>query len=157
MISLIRIDDRLIHGQVCTQWLHYSRAKKILIIDDATAKDMFMSKMLTKMAPLGTTVEVLTCEDSISRLKELLETFNDNIMILTKGPSPILNMIENEIHVENVIVGGMGKNGERSTLYKNISASQAERDCFKKIIDKGVKVYLQVLPSDKQVDIDSYL
>lgn len=36
-----RIDDRLIHGQVMTQWIQYTEANEVLIIDDGVAKDSF--------------------------------------------------------------------------------------------------------------------
>lgn len=45
-IVLVRIDDRLIHGQVMTSWLNYTSANKIMIIDDEVANDAFMKSVL---------------------------------------------------------------------------------------------------------------
>ena len=58
MISLCRIDDRLIHGQVATQWLKYSGANYILIVDDSVAADTFLVQICKTLAPNGITVEV---------------------------------------------------------------------------------------------------
>lgn len=33
-LVLVRIDDRLIHGQICTQWLKEIHGNKVLIIDE---------------------------------------------------------------------------------------------------------------------------
>lgn len=38
-IRLVRIDDRLIHGQVATVWTKLSKAERIIIISDEVARD----------------------------------------------------------------------------------------------------------------------
>lgn len=39
IIKLIRIDDRLIHGQVTTVWTKEAQAGRIIIVDDQVAED----------------------------------------------------------------------------------------------------------------------
>ena len=48
MISLVRIDDRLIHGQVVTQWVSRVKANKIIVVDDGVAKDPFYDDCVQK-------------------------------------------------------------------------------------------------------------
>ena len=156
-ISLVRIDDRLIHGQVATQWISYAGANTIVIVDDGTAKDKFMSGFLTKLAPMGTVVKIYSTDDSVVELKKHLDNDNEKILILTKFPQPLLRLIEEGLPIDRIIVGGMGKRGTRTPLYRNISADTEERDCFKKIIDKGCEIVLQILPDYKPIDIKEYL
>ena len=156
-ISVTRIDDRLIHGQVATQWVNYAKANLIIIIDDATAKDKFMSSFLVKLAPRGTTVKIYTTEQSIDAMKEHLIHEEEKILILTKGPQPLLALINAGLPIDRIIVGGMGKSGKRKPLYRNISASDEERDCFKEILKKGCEVVLQILPDYKPINILEYL
>src|ERR1035437_5108835 len=52
-LRLVRIDDRLIHGQVVAGWLRALGAKRIVIVDDATARDEFLREVLTLAAPHG--------------------------------------------------------------------------------------------------------
>ena len=47
-ISLVRLDSRLIHGQVITKWVKIAKANRIIIIDDELSKDDFILKMLNK-------------------------------------------------------------------------------------------------------------
>ena len=44
--SFARVDERLIHGQVMTSWLNYTGANKIIVIDDVTANDSFLTMIL---------------------------------------------------------------------------------------------------------------
>ena len=48
-VTVMRIDDRLIHGQIVTRWIDYAEAKKILVVDDKAAADS-MQQMLLKLA-----------------------------------------------------------------------------------------------------------
>lgn len=48
-IGLIRVDSRLIHGQVITKWLNYSKANVIVVVDDELSKDSFMSEIYTPL------------------------------------------------------------------------------------------------------------
>ena len=52
-IVLIRIDDRLIHGQVVTQWIKDTNGNRILIVDDKLVNDRMMMRILKAAAPPG--------------------------------------------------------------------------------------------------------
>ena len=45
-IVLCRIDDRLIHGQVVTAWVKQTEGNRIVIIDEALVKDVFLQKII---------------------------------------------------------------------------------------------------------------
>ena len=59
-IGLIRVDSRLIHGQVITKWFNYSKANVIVVVDDELSKDSFMSDIFKASAPIGIFVNDLS-------------------------------------------------------------------------------------------------
>ena len=63
-IVLIRIDHRLIHGQVVGMWIQEFKADHILVIDDILAKDPFMQRIYTAAAPVTAKVEMMTVEQT---------------------------------------------------------------------------------------------
>ena len=46
MVIQLRIDDRLIHGEVITMWLRYTNAEVVMVVDDETATNQIMKKIL---------------------------------------------------------------------------------------------------------------
>ncbi len=69
-ITVMRIDDRLIHGQIVTKWIDYANAKKIIVADDKAAGDP-MQQMLLKLAvPSGVKLEILTKADALKMIQE---------------------------------------------------------------------------------------
>lgn len=157
-ITLTRIDDRLIHGQVMTAWVKKTHASRIVVIDDGVAKDDFMSEVLKMAAPSGITVDVYTISDALPALKGLLDDGrNDKIIILVKNPETIEAVIEGGIPIDKLIIGGMGAKDGRSVFYRNISMSGDEKASIKRMSDKGVRVTIHIIPDQKEVDVKKYL
>jgi len=151
-VVLYRIDDRLIHGQVMTAWAKVTNANHVIIIDDQVVKDSFMSKILTMAAPRDMSVEILSVEDGIARLKGPEEPGRKTI-VLMKIPAVALKLVEAGVNMSFLNVGGMGAGSGRKPLFRNISASAEEVDQLKKIESLGVPVQLQIVPDDKMVPL----
>lgn len=151
-IVLARIDDRLIHGQVVTSWVKQVNANRIIIVDDPLTKDVFMQRLLKAAAPSGISVSILTTEDAAKFLKED-PSVGENIIILVKVPEILEALIDGGVLLEKIILGGMGAKEGRSRFNKNVSAGAKEVECIKRILEKGVSVYYQMVPGEKAVDV----
>ena len=55
----IRVDDRLIHGQVATRWATGLKVNRIMIIDDAVAVNETEKSILRMAAPAGVNTSIL--------------------------------------------------------------------------------------------------
>ena len=155
-VVLTRIDDRLIHGQVMTAWVHETKGNEIVIIDDEVAQDDFLKMIINSSAPKGITVEIFSQSEAVKFFSEN-ENDNKKIIILVKTPQVIEYLINQNVKINSVNVGGMGAREDRSKLFRNISVSDQERESFKKIINRNVSVFIQVTPDQKKVDIKNYL
>jgi len=154
-IVLARIDDRLIHGQVMTAWLPYVGANHIVIIDDETASDEFLKSILEMSVPREIKLNIYHCDKAAAEIKKMSD--DEKVMILAKVPESFLTVIETGLPIETIIIGGMGANPKRTTLYKNISASDVERETFKKIIADGTKVVIHIIPDQTAVGMEECL
>lgn len=153
-LVLARIDDRLIHGQVMTAWIKNKAAQQVVVVDDGTAADEYMIEVLEMAIPEDIAIGIFTQEEGVEFFSQGLDA---PTILLVKAPSALLYLVEHGIEIDEVDVGGMGARADRSTLYKNISTSTAENKEFKALIDRGVNVFVQVMPHDKQTDIANYL
>ncbi|EEH1542227.1 PTS sugar transporter subunit IIB, partial [Salmonella enterica] len=130
-VSLLRIDDRLIHGQVMTGWVKHINATKIIIIDDELVHDDFMISVLEMAVPNHMTLNIFNVAQAIDVLSNVKDDGEDDkIIILVKSPIPVLALLQGGVNFEELIVGGMGVNEKRSRLYRNLAASDVERAAF---------------------------
>ena len=58
-VVMTRVDARLIHGQVAVRWTKVLQAKKIVVVDNKSAADDFLTELLLLAAPQGVTVQVM--------------------------------------------------------------------------------------------------
>ncbi|MBO1306391.1 PTS sugar transporter subunit IIB [Enterococcus sp. 669A] len=154
-IVLARIDDRLIHGQVMTAWLQFTGGNHIVIVDDATAGDEFTKSIMSMAVPNGIKLSILGVTDGAALLKEI--PGNEKVIVLAKEPQTYWQLIENGVSFEEIIIGGMGSRKDRKTFYKNISATDEEKETFRKIVASGVKMKIHVIPDQGSHAIDNLL
>lgn len=155
-LVLTRIDDRLIHGQVMTSWLNYTSANKIMVVDDDVANDSFMKSILKSCVPSNIKLAVFNIEAAVARLKKGSKP-TDRIILLAKYPKTLHTMMQMGIHFETINIGGMGAQGERTKFFKNISASEEEKQMLKDLINSGSKVTVQIIAEDNATDVSKLL
>lgn len=150
-----RIDDRLIHGQVVAAWLRsYDNVSHILVIDDKVRQDPFMHEMFSLLVPSGITIEIRSVDEAIEKFKAGLDK---PTMVIVKSPLTIKRLVDGGIEIPFVNIGGMGMTPGRKKLYQNISSSDEENEIIRELLKKGVKIEIQIVPSQKKVDITKVL
>jgi len=154
-VCWVRIDDRLIHGQVMTQWLQTSGANEVLIIDNGVAKDKFLQMIMKASIPEKIVLKVKTVQDGIDYL--LGPADKQKIFILVKVPTVLVSLVDAGVMLPFINVGGMGARTDRSSLYRNVSANQEEREQILYLIRKGVRCFFRAIKSDPEEDATKYV
>ena len=153
-LKLVRVDDRLIHGQVVAVWLRSGGADRILIIDDKSARDEFLKDLMILAAPQGVPVEVLTLQEGILRAAQIAAT-NERAFVLLKSPVTALQLRRAGVSFDVLNVGGLGHGPGRRSLYKNISANDEERQAMRDLEAMGTRVELRIVADDRPVPFSS--
>lgn len=150
-IVLVRIDDRLIHGQVMTSWLNYTGANKIMIIDDGVAGDAFMKSVLKTCIPANIRLATFTVEKAAARLEKGFA--GDKCIVLVKYPETLYRLMKLGIVFDDINIGGMGVSGTRTKFFRNISASEEEKQMMKEMIQAGSRIHVRIIAEDSETDI----
>jgi len=154
-IVLVRIDDRLIHGQVMTSWLNYTSANKIMIIDDGVAGDPFMKSVLKTCVPANVKIAAFTVERAVPRLQKGFA--GDHCIILVKYPETLHRLMKAGIVFDEINIGGMGVSGTRKKFFRNISASEEEKTMLRELAGAGSKISVRIIAEDNATDISKML
>ena len=153
-IQLVRIDDRLIHGQVVMAWSKAIAVKRMVVIDDQVAGDVIRKMLLETVAPPGVKVSVFTIAQGIEALQQ--NQFGDEkLLLLCTNPMTIVLLIEGGIGIHKVNIGGMSFSLGKTQLTKAVSVDEKDRNAFKQLHEQGVVLEIQILPNDTPVDIMS--
>jgi len=146
--GLVRIDDRLIHGQVIAVWCKHQPFSRIVIVDDAVAADAFMQDVLRLSAPPGLQVEVFSIAEGIQALNADTPA-RRTTMVLLKSPLAAKRLYDGGLKYNALNIGGIGHGPGRKNIFKNIAASAEEVVILKDLLNKGVKITLLTVPGEK--------
>lgn len=159
-VVLARIDERLLHGQVCTKWMQATHANVVVLADDDLVNDKFTCKIFMGMKPAGTELQIFTVDQAIEYLKEDSPE-NEKVMLLTKCAQSFLRMNEAGVVYDKIICGSAAvsgnKYGKRKKLIRDLFASDSEKDAMRALIDKGVTMVYQLAIDNAPVDLAKLL
>ena len=148
-IALTRIDDRLIHGQVVMTWIQHIKCTQIKIIDDKTANDEFMCKLLTSTAPNGIALEILTIKKAIPVYSQW-DSSKENVMIIVRTPLTLAEMVNSGIVFKSINVGGIAIGPGRKQFHKNIALTAEEKLFLLEQFNKGVEIFYQMITTERR-------
>jgi PTS system mannose-specific IIB component len=113
-----------------------------------------MQEMFSLLVPSGITIEILSVAEATEKLKEGLAK---PTMVIVKVPQTIKALIDAGIDINFVNIGGMGMTPGRKKFFQNVSTSPEENEILKELVEKGIKVEIQIIPAQKKVDVKSLI
>ncbi len=147
----VRIDERLIHGQVAAYWTNELNATRIMVVDDGASKDDIQKMALKMAAPATVKLSILGVERAVERLKEAAYP-NDRIFVVVRRPETLRRMAELGWKFEKVNVGNMSSKHGSVQVKKTVGVTKDDVEHFNYLNDNGVVLYAQMVPSHEPVD-----
>ena len=149
-ITLARIDNRLLHGIVATQWAGRSGAQRIMIIDDGVANNELTKASMKLARPTGMAISIITLEKALNNFKA--GKYEDhNVFVIVKSPVILESLSEAGVKIPELVVGGT------THPYQRAYATDREIEAYKVLKGNGTKIYAQYVPADSVVNLDEFL
>lgn len=152
MIKAVRIDHRLVHGQVAFTWTHFLAATRIIVIDDKAANDEFQKMALNMSKPAGVKLNIFTVEKALSKMAKV-ETLSDTIFMVFGCTKDAARFIEGYPKIKEINYGGIAKKDGSKAYGEVVYLNDEEVADTKKIMSLGTKVFMQQLPTTKREDL----
>ncbi|MBE0338144.1 PTS fructose transporter subunit IIB [Paenibacillus sp. 28ISP30-2] len=155
-ISFVRIDDRLIHGQVATVWVKETKCNKIIAVSDEVAADTLRKTLLLQVAPPGIKAYVVTIAKAIEAYNN--PKYNDfKTLFLFTNPTDVLRVVEGGVPFTSVNVGGMCFKEGKTQITGAVSVDKQDVEAFHKLHEKGIELEIRKVASDPKINLISKL
>lgn len=155
-INLVRIDFRLIHGQVVTKWVKQANANRIIIVNDMLAKDEFLASVYKMAAPSNVKVDIFTVDDAMA--KWTTDQFGEGkVLLLFKNVSDIRSLQRLGFPLPEVQIGGLGGGSGRTNTSSGISFDAKDVQLLKEMIAEGSDIHIQVVPTQQKYEIEKVI
>lgn len=153
-ILFARVDDRLIHGQVMTQWVKgFPSCEAIVIIDKVLANDEYMKNVCKMAAPSEILVEVLSIDEAIKEFPKD-EPKERRVFLLFKDVASVKEAIIKGLPIKSLDIGGSAKAPGKKVIIPSVSLSDEEMEMLRTLNqDFGVEIYFQMVPTNAKFSL----
>ena len=151
-ILLTRIDNRLIHGQVATQWNSTLGANLILVANDDVAGNKMRQNLMNMAAPTGVATRFFSLQKTIDVIHKASP--KQHIFLVAENPSDVLTLVKGGVPIRKVNIGNMHMSEGKRQVATSVAVDDAAVAAFKELQDLGVELEIRRVPSTPAEDIN---
>jgi PTS system mannose-specific IIB component len=156
-IALVRVDNRLVHGQILEAWVPFIEAKCIMVVDDNSASDFFCETVIRMAVPSEIEVNICSVEDFAANYVYSQGSGKKTIVLFSKI-ADALKVYQKGFHFKKLNIGNIHHEDYKVCCAPSVFLCEPEiQDIFKLLQDEGVDVELKRVPREKAVDIKDAL
>ena len=146
-IVLTRIDNRLVHGQVATQWCGSIGANLILVANDEVAGNKLRQGLMDMAAPSYAAMRYWTLEKTISTIHKASD--KQMIFIVCETPQDVLALVEGGVPIGNMHMA----DGKRQVA-GSVAVDDSDVAAFAKLRELGVELEIRRVPTEASENIE---
>lgn len=156
MIKLVRIDHRLLHGQVVFSWSKSLQINRIIVVNDEAANDEFKKMSLELSKPQGIKLNIFTVENTLSKMSKV-ETLNENVMMIFGNTKDVRKFYEAYPREDAINYGGIIKKEGAKQFSNAIFLTESEIEDARALKALGMEQFMQQVPTSKKEDLNTLI
>jgi fructoselysine and glucoselysine-specific PTS system IIB component len=150
-VSLLRIDDRLIHGQVAFGWTTSLGVNTILVVNDEAKNDPMKATALNLAKPNNVTLYIRGVEESGEIVQKFTQSKKSDVLVLVKDTKDARRLLEGAGGtIKEINVGGLRYSEGKRKLTDLIAVDEQDIENLKAIERMGVNIEFRMLPKDRK-------
>ena len=155
-IKHARVDTRLLHGQVATNWSKAIAPDRIIVVSDNVSHDALRKQLIIEAAPPGIKAHVVPMKKMLEVVKDV--RFGDTTaFLLFETPQDALEAIKGGVDIKSLNIGSMAHSQGKVAVNKVLSLDAKDIECFEELKKRGVKFDVRKVPADAPEDMDALL
>ena len=156
MIKLVRVDHRLLHGQVAFSWTNGVGADCILVASDMVATSDVWKTTLRLGKPTGVKLVMKNMQDSIEAISSGI-TDKYKMIIVVQTIKDAKQVIEGCSEVQSINLGNTKETGETKQISRQVFVTKEEEAILRELIDRGIEIEIRPLVDDKKIYVKDVL
>lgn len=148
----VRIDNRLIHGQVTVTWASSLNAEHIIVCNDKVAADP-IQKIMLPAAARGVKTSVLSVADTLAYCASP-EAEKERIFIIAKFPADALALLDGGLKAEEINVGNQAPiPGTKFVMVtRTCAVTKEDAAIYREIANRGYFLTGRMMPGDPKTN-----
>jgi mannose/fructose/N-acetylgalactosamine-specific phosphotransferase system component IIB len=155
-IGHVRIDDRLIHGQIVASWINVLGCTTIVIADDKAVSDQLQTMMLQMACPPNIQLKIMKVADAAAYL-EAPATERAKILVIVRDVVNALTLSSYNVGITEINVGNVSSAPHKKKFSKSVWLSEEDITNFRELAEKGIHLEVRVVPNEKATNLLSMI
>jgi mannose/fructose/N-acetylgalactosamine-specific phosphotransferase system component IIB len=143
----VRMDNRLIHGQILVSWNSVFKIDRIVVTNDKVAADPIQVTLLKAVAPIGAKVSVLSTKDCVA-YSNSPEAEKENIFVIAKYPEDGLALVEAGLKMPVLNLGNQAFVRGSQKVSNTVFLTESGLKALKKLHEMGIRITCRMMPPD---------
>ncbi|WP_047384058.1 MULTISPECIES: PTS sugar transporter subunit IIB [unclassified Cetobacterium] len=150
MILLLRVDHRLLHGQVAFSWIQNLGADCILIANDSVVNDELRKTTMKLAKPQEVKLVIKNIEDSIQALKSGV-TDKYKLFIVVESVEDAYKIASEVDNIKQINLGGVKARENSRNISKAVNLLEEEKNLLKELQSLGIEIEIRQVANDTKV------
>jgi len=151
-IILVRVDSRLIHGQILEAWIPHTGADALMVVDNGVAEDLLRRTVMEMAVPSSISVSFETVQDAVNQYK--LNGFGDRkTILLFSSLEDAVRAFNNGLDFKSLNLGNMHFCEGKVQVCANICLDSNDLARIAYLEERGVFIDSRSVPGEKKVDL----
>jgi PTS system mannose-specific IIB component len=150
-ISLVRVDNRLVHGQILEAWIPYVNADCIVVVDDLSASDIFRETVIRMAVPREIDVLIMGV-DEFAKTIQFHQGTGHKTIVLFGAVAPARKAFELGFRFNKLNIGNIHNSTYTICCTPSVLLSQDDIRDVMFLRDSGVRTELRRVPREKPLD-----
>jgi PTS system mannose-specific IIB component len=150
VITLVRVDNRLIHGQVVEAWLPHLKVSRIVVADDEAASSPLIraAMALAVQSAIEVLIQPLAQVDFAALSRDGVRT-----LVLLRDVAAVPFARAHGLALEHLNLGNVHFGTVRRQVSPSVFLAEAELQALQGLAREGVRVEARAVPSEKPVEL----
>ncbi|WP_432736012.1 PTS sugar transporter subunit IIB [Maridesulfovibrio sp. FT414] len=144
----VRIDNRLVHGQIIETWLPYTHARHIIVADDAVAGDDLQQQIMSLAIPQSVSCSFSRVEDLGNKVMSISDGRNGSIIILFSSCADVRRALDSGFSFNSVNIGNIHYGPGKKQISPSVALSSDDESCLHYFKGMGIELDFRCVPND---------
>lgn len=149
----VRVDDRLIHGQVVVGCCEFLDVQRLVLANDEAANDPLQSRLFRSAVPPAIELQILSVDAAASYLMGLEKEADQKATLLVlESPQDVSRLVVSGVEIAEVTLGGIHHHLKSREIWPGFFLDDSQLEALRGLLRRGISVAVQTIPGASRID-----
>lgn len=147
-VALVRVDSRLVHGQIVEAWVPYTRASALVVLNDEAAASKRIRSIMSMCVPEDLTV-VVGRPSEAAAIGARADLADRPAIVLVATPKDALVAYDAGLAFARLNLGNLHFAPGKRQVTTCVSLGDEDRAALRALEERGVAIEVQAVPRER--------